>query len=1192
MKQIKTTKAVRFRLENSNDNTLILESIKNLNSRKGFDLKAFVADLDAFITDCNYYFFCSKKKGCREIFYVNPNLIVKNEWLKKYAKQDLAKLKQNHTAQRIQYKIGDIDGLNLRIQDLIDDIDDIYTKLCDDASAELHERAKRAHTALLLKRLSANNSLPCLVSLINNIVDKNEKDNLSLKLKSSGKKLLSQLEIGLQEYLPEQSSGVAIAKASFNYYTINKKPIDYDRKIEELSDELKTSLDYWKKNWKSKFNNSLWELIEIKSEDKTLYLGDSPFSDDGEYASLRQILKNILAEQKARFSEMMQDNVSYEELKDSDLFLFNNISEDEYKEYLKLTNQIKELATKINQENNDNKLRTLRSELTKLKKERGSLINAADKKTKDRFKTYKTFADFYRKVSQKHGRVLAKLKGIEKERAESQLLQYWALILEVNNQHKLVLIPKEKAQEFKSRLTKSNDKKSTIKLYWFESFTFRSLQKLCFGNIENGSNTFYPRIKKELQNKYSTTDRNGYPQFIAGEFEFKGDEQKIIQFYKDVLNTGYAQSALSFPVNEVKRNIIDKDFETLDDFIIALEQICYQRYVRVNPHLINALSENFNAQILDITSLDLRNESNVKDKDVAYSHDDKIHTKIWRQFWSVDNEKNGFDVRLNPEITITYRKPKESRVIKYGNDSELYDANKKNRYLHDQLTLVTTISEHSNSPAKNLSFTTESELKDMIERFNSEIKEEKIKFAFGIDNGEVELSTLGVYLPDFKQDSNEATFAELKKVDKYGFKVLEIKNLLYSEKDYNGKKRKIIQNPSYFLNKELYCRTFKKTVAEYDMMFAEVFEEKQLLTLDLTTAKVISGHIVTNGDVVSLFNLWMRHAQRNIYEMNDHANKETAKNIILKKSETLNETEKRKFIDHLNENNKKYERLSEAEKVRYVKWVYDIWNGDFSEDGNNQTFADVRKGQKVGNYLNNVLFAVTFVGKDLTSVIDIFDIKNVFKFRKDFYSLKSETEILEEINKYNVKSIKLPPQNEQILLEEINKYNVKSISNEELDLKLAQLRSSLVANVVGVIDFLYKQYKERFGGEGIIVKEGFNSNKVESDREKFSGNIYRSLERKLYQKFQNYGLVPPIKNLMLVRNDDLKTANEFMHLGNICFVGYEGTSQNCPVCEEGRLRHTERCSNNCGFESKGIMHSNDGIAGYNIAKRGFNNFNE
>lgn len=1167
MKQIKTTKAIRFKLENDDKNTIINNSITNLNSRRDFDLNLFVDDLDTFITDCNYYFFCSKKKGCREIFYVNPNLIVKNEWLKKYAKQDFAKLKQNHTAQRIQYKIGDIDGLNLRIQDLIDDIDDIYTKLCDDASAELHERAKRAQTALLLKRLSANNSLPCLVSLINNIVDKNEKDNISLKLKSSGKKLLSQLEIGLQEYLPEQSSGVAIAKASFNYYTINKKPIDYDRKIEELSQNMSTSLDEWKRKWQ--FNEGLWELIEIKSEDKTLYLGDSPFSDDGEYASLRLILKNILAEQKARFSEMMQDNVSYEELKDSDLFLFNNISEDEYDEYLDLTNQIEELATEINQEDDERKKKYLRSDLMKLKRERGSLINAADKKTKDRFKTYKTFADFYRKVSQRHGKILAQLKGIEKERTESQLLQYWALILEVNNQHKLVLIPKEKAQEFKSQLTKSNDKKSTIKLYWFESFTFRSLQKLCFGNIENGSNTFYPGIKKEkeLQYKYSTT-KNGYPQFIAGEFEFKGDEQKKIQFYKDVLNTKYAQSALSFPVNEVKRNIIDKDFETLDDFIIALEQICYQRYVRVNPHLINALSDYFNAQILDITSLDLRNESNVKDKDVAYSHDDKIHTKIWRQFWSVDNEKNGFDVRLNPEITITYRKPKESRVIKYGNDSELYDANKKNRYLHDQLTLVTTISEHSNSPAKNLSFTTESELKDMIERFNSEIKKEKIKFAFGIDNGEVELSTLGVYLPDFKQDSNEATFAELKKVDKYGFKVLTIKNLQYSENDYNGKARKIIQNPSYFLNKELYCRTFNKTESEYEKMFENVFEEKHLLTLDLSTAKVINGHIVTNGDVVSLFNLWMRHAQRNIYELNDHADKETSKELILKKSEDLNQCERRKLIDYLNKNNNKYDDLSENEKSDYIEWVYKIWNGEHSEYGKNKRFADISKGQRVGDYLNNVLMAVVHEKGQIESVIDIFDIRHVFKFRKDFYSLKSETEILEEINKYNV----------------------KSISNEELDLKLAQLRSSLVANVVGVIDFLYKQYKERFGGEGIIVKEGFNSNKVESDREKFSGNIYRSLERKLYQKFQNYGLVPPIKNLMLVRNDDLKTANEFMHLGNICFVGYEGTSQNCPVCEEGRLRHTERCSNNCGFESKGIMHSNDGIAGYNIAKRGFINF--
>ena len=108
---------------------------------------------------------------------------------------------------------------------------------------------------------------------------------------------------------------------------------------------------------------------------------------------------------------------------------------------------------------------------------------------------------------------------------------------------------------------------------------------------------------------------------------------------------------------------------------------------------------------------------------------------------------------------------------------------------------------------------------------------------------------------------------------------------------------------------------------------------------------------------------------------------------------------------------------------------------------------------------------------------------------------------------------------------------------------------------------------------------------------KFSGNIYRLLERKLYQKFQGKGLVPPIKNILMFREKDNnregKNTIPFLHIGNICFVDPSGTSQNCPVCEKGKLRHTEICPNNCGFNSEGIMHSNDGIAGYNIAKRGY-----
>ena len=132
-----------------------------------------------------------------------------------------------------------------------------------------------------------------------------------------------------------------------------------------------------------------------------------------------------------------------------------------------------------------------------------------------------------RKIAQQHGKSLSQLKGIEKESVDSQMLNYWATIIQINNQHKLALIPKEKIMECKRFLEKSQSANYETKIYWFESFTFRSLRKLCFGNIENGtrSNTFYPEIAKELVYKYYTEDKYGNKRFIKGEFELKGDDQ-------------------------------------------------------------------------------------------------------------------------------------------------------------------------------------------------------------------------------------------------------------------------------------------------------------------------------------------------------------------------------------------------------------------------------------------------------------------------------------------------------------------------------------------------------------------------------------------------------------------------------------------------------------------------------------------
>lgn len=1178
METIRSNRFIRFKLQADGENASIQNKIDALNVDGEFDLVNFFSKLEDYLSGINDYLFFEREDGS----ILKGGIVVKSEWMKTHAKQQLAEFRYKERSEdnqrndsrrvkrpRMQHTLSDY-KLSDRIIGVYDDIVDVYEKLQDVVSRERHERADRAKIALLLGRLKTKGGLPLLVSLVENTTDKKEQGELSLRLKKSGKELLNLLEMGVQNYLPEQSKGYPIAKASFNFYTINKRPIDYTRKIKEINDRLRVD---WKKceEWcfgKNKSANDIrwWKTIkadvERRAKGKELLLGEMPMRDIEDYANLRQILKNILAQQRAEFSEMIQSAESYSSLQESGLYLFDRISDEDFDEYFNFSEEIEQTATKRNQTRDQYKQRELRTKINRLGKQRRDLLNDACRETRDRFVDYKRFVAFYRKVAQQHGRLYAQLKGIEKERNESQMISYWAMILQSGSKHKLVLVPKEKASELKNGLNVSEDTTSNTKLFWFESFSFRSLQKLCFSNIESGSNKFYSDLRNEAEfsRKYSFGGK-----FISGEFDLQGDEQKKIEFYKDVLSSRTAGKMLSISKEELKQKVLDVDFDCLDDFKVALERVSYKRMFTVNPHIIDALRGNFAAQVFDITSLDLRHEESCKDKETVFEYSDKMHTRIWKEFWSEDNEDSNFDIRLCPEITLLYRKPKSSRIAKYGADST-----QRNRYLHEQLTLVTRFTERSNSQGRELSFLAEEDEKKIVENFNREVLKEDFRFALGIDNGEVELSTLGVYLPQFAQESNDATFEMLKKVDEFGFPTLTIRDLKYKEKDIKGIDRRVVQNPSYFIKEDLYCRTFGKSHQEYEAMFETLFERRNLLTLDLSTAKVISGHIVTNGDVVSLFNLWKRHAQRNIYAMMEHQLAEGSVEIELKRSYELSDNERQMFIDYLNADNKKYEKLSKTDKSKYVTWIYDYWNG---KEVANKDFKNVYdECKRKGNFADIVLYAVCTNAGKVETVVDVFDVRNVFKLRKDFDCLMSQEEIKAELNRYNV----------------------RVISDEELDLNLRQTKSSLVANVIGVIDFLYARYKEKFGGEGLVVSEGFGVSKVEQDLEKFSGNIYRLLERKLYQKFQAKGLVPPIKNILMFREKDNnregKKSVPFLHIGNICFVDPSGTSQNCPVCEKGKLRHTEICPNNCGFKSEGIMHSNDGIAGYNIAKRGFLEF--
>jgi hypothetical protein len=1144
MEKYKITKTIRLKLESYENSILKLaqevEEIKK--AGQNFALNNFVTECNNMVALLKEYLYCKDQNG-NITDELQKSVSIKRSWLRLYAKNIYYKKPLCQKTGK-ELSIGKTEEFEELMKQWFERFKDIIQALCKKTTEDEHNLSRHAAIGLLIKKMSMRNNFQFISTFIDNSNNKSETETLSLRLKNSKRKIESMLEAGLKKYLPSQSNGFPLAKASFNYYTIFKNSIDFGRQIEKEKENLtiknidkdvsKLNTYYDKKTKKKENFISSKEILRCVIEnikniigDKMLRLGDAPEIEIDTTCSLRQILKNIKSEQKKAFNELMQQNdLTYKKFPSAcHLFLFKDIKESEFKTYKELTQEIEKKAAEKNSSNNDEKQKQLRSKIEYLKQKRGEAINGAKRSTQEQFKVYKSFCNFYRNVAQKHGKILALLKGIEKERVESQQLKYWAIIAEEQNRHLLVLIPKEgeKAKECKEFIESCENSSSNKKIYWFESLTLRSLRKLCFGYVENqtNTNTFYPEIEKEFintpKNSYIATDNSSHKRYLKKEYELESGTNKI-QFYKDVLSSEYAGKVLNLPFEQLQNEIIDRKFDdNLNEFGIALEKICYRREVIYKDDIIRKLQSDYNAQIFEITSLDIKNSTK---KNL------KTHTQIWKSFWKEENVQNGFDVRLNPEITISWRDAKESRVKKYGKNSELYDENKKNRYLHPQYTLITTIFEHSNSPTKNLSFITDDEFKNSVEEFNQKLKKEDIKFAIGLDNGEVELSTLGIYLPNFQKDTNEEKMMELKNAEKYGFEVLTIKDLHYNETNRNGKVKKIIQNPSYFLNQDLYMCTFGKTKEEYNEMFEKVFDKKRLLTLDLTTAKVINGYIVTNGDVPTHFNLRIKNAQRLIYKMNDHLQEETSKKIFIKSNTELTDEEKTKYN------------------------------------------TDVPSG----------FFAVCHIMKDIHQVTNIPYVRNVFYKREEFYFLKTEAEIKREIDGYNTNKM-------------------SHISNEELDIKINNLKQSIVANSIGVIDFLYKQYKDRFNGEGLIIKEGFDTSKVANDLKKFSGNIYRILERKLYQKFQNYGLVPPIKNLMAVRAEGIQdnssdkdnNKNKPWRLGNIGFVSDASTSQICPICNKEKLNHTTICPD-CVTDCTEFMRSNDGVASFNIAKRGFLNF--
>ena len=236
---------------------------------------------------------------------------------------------------------------------------------------------------------------------------------------------------------------------------------------------------------------------------------------------------------------------------------------------------------------------------------------------------------------------------------------------------------------------------------------------------------------------------------------------------------------------------------------------------------------------------------------------------MWNEFWK---EKD--DIRLNPEIKIHFKKsdPQIKRYLIKRN----FDLNKiKNRNLEDKHILTLSFSLNAGKKYPKLAFADAKTLLCDIDQFNSKFNERNWEgfYKYGIDRGNIEFATLCI--AKFKEDDlyDVQVNGETKRIPRPTFPEGEEDIKCYKlKKHYYDKKFK-----SDLENLPFDKRTEKKVIANVSYFIDKVeneewFEKKNCTCIDLTTAKVIKGKIILNGDVLTFLKLKKEGAKRGIFE--------------------------------------------------------------------------------------------------------------------------------------------------------------------------------------------------------------------------------------------------------------------------------------------------------------------------------------
>lgn len=870
MEKYQITKTIRFQLS-PNTAEEIEQKVIGLKSLNGDvlmdDVKEFFLKGNELLSSVKSFFYFDDKQ-CRSF---KSTIEIKARWLRLYISDQYYLKKSSENSYQLKSLIYFKDVFNDWLSNWEQSLSELATiyekyKNCQ------HQRDSRADIALLIKKFSIRECFPLISDLIDCVKDKNSNKIFLMKLSEELSVLLEKCNSAA---LPYQSGGMVVGKASLNYYTVSKSEKMLQKEYEDVCQKLNSIYDITKlKNISGKVLNK-WDIANSKIED------------------VYKVVKENKALQKRLLSEYVSQGKSLD-LINSELPLFSDINDDNFKKYKNWSNEIKKLSEDKNdlcKKIQQKERRNIQDKISELKKKRGKLFQIS-------FNCFKDYCKDFKQLASQYGKLNARKKSIEKDKIEANLLRYWSVILEQEDKHSLVLIPKKNAKDAKQYIETINSKGGKYIIHHLDSLTLRALNKLCFNavDIEKGQmireNEFYKGIKEEFENDKKYCDDQGCFK-IQGLYSFKTEggqlnEKEVVDFFKKVLKSNYAQKVLNLPY-DLENNIFQKKHANLDQFRQDLEKCCYVLHSKIGKDDLDEFARRFEAQVFDITSIDLKS----KKEKTKITEEMKKHTQLWLEFWKGASKQN-FSTRINPELSIFWRAPESWVEKKYGKSSDLYDPNKNNRYLYEQYTLALTITENAGTHFKNLAFKDTAKIKETIQEFNKFLPQPK--YCFGIDRGNAELVSLCLI-------KNEEGFLFEK------FPVYCLRDLTY-QGNFEDKHDQIrygeaIKNISYFIDQE------------------DLFDKKDLCAIDMTTIKLIKNKIVLNGDVLTYLRLKEETAKHKLTQLFQSSS-------INKNSRVYFDIDEKVFKIKTNRNHNPEEKIyfycSEYEVIKNINVLENILN--------------------------------------------------------------------------------------------------------------------------------------------------------------------------------------------------------------------------------------------------------------------------